>query len=184
MKSAKLSPYIERYREAVERLTTLKLRQKAAREMGLNHRKTEKDVIDRGVPKSLAFRMAVMPYLSVAPELAKLAAKSGCAIEQAAVFFKLGDRMGLNMIRERARSMAARYAASTRRGEPSARRFACHPTFIDGEKSSAWPGRAGQNRPSRRSSFPVVYKRGGTSRVLRRPHRRNSGRRAPSIWPY
>ncbi len=102
---AKLSPYIERYREAVERLTAWL--DKAPPEMGLNHRKTEKDLIDRGVPKSLAFRMAVMPYLSVAPELAKLAAKSGCAIEQAAaVFFKLGDRMGLNMIRERAESMA------------------------------------------------------------------------------
>ena len=97
---AKLAPAIALYRDGVERLADWLEKKPAV--IGEGERRSEHDLARQGISKTLARRMAIMPYLAVAPELTRLSAKSDSSIEEAAtVFFGLGERLGLENLHER-----------------------------------------------------------------------------------
>jgi glutamate dehydrogenase len=96
----KLQPTIERYKAGVERVAAWFAKNPSA--VCATANKSEQNLIEQGVPKLLAHRLAIMPHLAIAPDLTRLAAMSGCAInEAAAVFFGLGERLHLEDLRER-----------------------------------------------------------------------------------
>ena len=97
---AKLESAIALYKDGVERLADWLSKNPAA--IGEGERRSEHDLARQGISKRLAHRMAIMPYLAVAPELTWLTAKSDSSIEEAAtVFFGLGERLGLENLHER-----------------------------------------------------------------------------------
>jgi len=61
-----------------------------------------------GVPDDLARRIAALPVLAAAPDLVRIAARTGRAVEGvAAVYFLLGRRFGLEWLRDKATSVKA-----------------------------------------------------------------------------
>jgi len=101
----KLAVAIDYYCDAVERLAAWLTNTPSA--ISAISENTQKELTSQGVPPALAFRMSIMPYLSLAPDLARLAERSDCAIEQAAtVFFGLGQRLSLSWLRERVQSLS------------------------------------------------------------------------------
>jgi glutamate dehydrogenase len=68
--------------------------------------KAQQDLIAQGVPSNLAGRVAILPSLTLAADIAQLADKTGRTIEQAAgIFFGLEHRLGLDWLREHAEAM-------------------------------------------------------------------------------
>ncbi|HEY0834300.1 MAG TPA: NAD-glutamate dehydrogenase domain-containing protein, partial [Azospirillum sp.] len=61
-----------------------------------------------GVPAELARRIAALPVLAAAPDLVRIAARTGRAVEEvAAVYFLLGRRFGLEWLRDKAGAVKA-----------------------------------------------------------------------------
>ncbi|WP_372399538.1 NAD-glutamate dehydrogenase [Azospirillum sp. HJ39] len=61
------------------------------------------DAIAQGVPEDLARRIAALPVLAAAPDLVRIAERTGRAVEGvASVYFGLGRRFGLEWLRDRA----------------------------------------------------------------------------------
>ncbi len=101
----KLEPAIARFRDGIRKLSSWFANNPTA--LGESSRKMETELIGNGVPAMLAQRIAIMPYLSIAPELTRLAAHSGCSLDNAtAVFFGLGERLHLEWLRERVAHMS------------------------------------------------------------------------------
>jgi len=91
---------IKRHRGGVECLTRWLMKNRSV--LGETCLKTEKELVAQGVSKTLAGRMAIMPYLAIGPELTRLAGHTSCDIEEAAeIFFGLGKRLNLEWLRER-----------------------------------------------------------------------------------
>ncbi|HYH19584.1 MAG TPA: NAD-glutamate dehydrogenase domain-containing protein, partial [Azospirillum sp.] len=64
--------------------------------------------VAEGVPAELARRVAALPVLAAAPDLVRIAARTGRAVESvAAVYFRLGRRFGLEWLRDTAASVKA-----------------------------------------------------------------------------
>ncbi len=101
----KLEPAIARFSKGVEQLTAWFVKNPSA--IGDSARKMEEELIAHGVSNTLARRIAIMPYLAIAPELTRLASQSECNLENAAaVFFGLGERLHLEWLRERVAHMS------------------------------------------------------------------------------
>ncbi|MBP2302924.1 NAD-glutamate dehydrogenase [Azospirillum picis] len=61
------------------------------------------DAMAQGVPEDLARRVAALPVLAAAPDLVRIAERTGRAVEGvASVYFGLGRRFGLEWLRDRA----------------------------------------------------------------------------------
>ncbi|QCG89201.1 NAD-glutamate dehydrogenase [Azospirillum sp. TSH100] len=61
------------------------------------------DAMAQGVPEDLARRIAALPVLAAAPDLVRIAERTGRAVEGvASVYFGLGRRFGLEWLRDRA----------------------------------------------------------------------------------
>jgi glutamate dehydrogenase len=98
---AKLASSIEHYRDGVERLAAWFTQ--SPQHINGRSRKDEETMIQQGVPVALASRIALMPYLTAAPDIVRLAEQAGCSIEQAAaIFYGLGHRLDLDWLREHA----------------------------------------------------------------------------------
>ena len=63
---------------------------------------------EQGVPADLARRMAALPVLAAAPDLVRIAGRTGRDVaEVAAVYFMLGRRFGLEWLRDKAAAAKA-----------------------------------------------------------------------------
>ncbi|ACJ00077.1 NAD-glutamate dehydrogenase [Rhodospirillum centenum] len=71
--------------------------------------KREAELAAHGVPAALAARIAALPVLASAPDIAQIAAESGRPLvrEVAAVYFALGERLGFDWLRDRAAGIVA-----------------------------------------------------------------------------
>ena len=102
----KLGPIIETYRAGVKCLAAWL----SARPPEVDGRckKVQADLVAKGVPASLAARIAYMPLLGTALDLTQLAAETNIGIEKiAGIFFGLGQHLGLDWLIERARAFVA-----------------------------------------------------------------------------
>ena len=97
----KLTPAIAHYRDGVQKLAAWLAKSPA--EIGGRLQTAEQDLLRQGVPATLARTLSLMPYLTTAPDLTRLATQAKCGIDEAAaIFFGLGRRLNLDWLRERA----------------------------------------------------------------------------------
>src|SRR6202000_2091474 len=75
--------------------------------LGEAARKTEVQLVAQNVPAPLAQRIALLPALGTALNLARLAVQSGNSIDEVTeIFFGLGQRLGFDWLIERAQALA------------------------------------------------------------------------------
>lgn len=100
----KLAPVITTYQKGIGDL--FKWLEKSPDEINGRYKKIESDFLAKGVPPRLAQHIAVMPALVPSLDLTRLAAQTGDSMALTAeIFFRLGQRLGLDWLNDQARNL-------------------------------------------------------------------------------